>query len=142
MKTIVVNSDTISREWFVVDAANKVVGRLASSIAQILIGKNKVAYSPNQDHGDNIIVINSDKVKLTGKKPELKKYFTHSMYPGGKQERPFKKQMQLDSTQVIIHAVRGMVPKNKLGRSIMGKLHVYKTAVHPHASQKPKELSI
>jgi large subunit ribosomal protein L13 len=87
-------------------------------------------------------VINSDKVKLTGKKPELKKYFSHSMYPGGKQERPFKKQMQLDSTQVIIHAVRGMVPKNKLGRSIMGKLHVYKTAVHPHASQKPKELSI
>ncbi|HUI91748.1 MAG TPA: 50S ribosomal protein L13 [Chitinivibrionales bacterium] len=142
MKTIVVNSDTISHDWFVVDAANKVLGRLASTVAQILIGKDKVAYSPNQDHGDNIIVVNSDKVKLTGKKTELKTYFSHSTYPGGKLERPFKKQMQLDSTQVIIRAVRGMVPKNKLGRDIMRKLHVYKTAAHPHASQKPKELSI
>jgi large subunit ribosomal protein L13 len=142
MKTVVVNTSTISRDWYVVDAANKVVGRLASTLAHMLIGKNKVAFSPNQDHGDNIIVINSDKVKMTGKKTELKTYFRHSMYPGGKRQRPYKKQMQLDSTQVIIHAVRGMVPKTKLGRAIMKKLHVYKTASHPHASQKPKELSI
>jgi large subunit ribosomal protein L13 len=142
MKTIVVNTDGISHEWYVVDAANKVVGRLASKIAHLLIGKGKVAYSPNQDHGDNIVVINSDKAKFTGRKPDLKVYFTHSMYPGGKKERPFKKQMELDSTKVIIHAVRGMVPKNKLGRSIMRKLHVYKTATHPHAAQQPKELSL
>jgi large subunit ribosomal protein L13 len=142
MKTVVVNTSTISREWYVVDATNKVVGRLASTIAHMLIGKNKVAFSPNQDHGDNIIVINADKAKMTGKKAELKTYFRHSTYPGGKRERPYKKQMQLDSTKVIIHAVHGMVPKTKLGRAIMKKLHVYKAATHPHASQKPKELSI
>ncbi len=142
MKTIVVNTDEIAHDWYVVDAANKVVGRLASTLAQILIGKGKVAYSPNQDHGDHIIVINADKVKFTGRKPELKTYFRHSTYPGGKRQRPLKQQMAVDATQVIIHAVRGMVPKNKLGRSIMKKLHVYKTASHPHVSQKPKELSI
>jgi large subunit ribosomal protein L13 len=142
MKTVVVNTDDIVHDWYVVDAANKVVGRLASTLAQILMGKDKVAYSPNQDHGDHIIVINSDKVKFTGKKPELKTYFRHSTYPGGKRQRPVKQQMKVDSAQVIIHAVRGMIPKNKLGRSIIGKLHVYKTATHPHASQKPKELTI
>lgn len=138
MKTIVVPTKGISRQWYVIDAANRVVGRLASVIAQTLMGKGKVAYSPNQDHGDYVIVINSDKVKFTGKKAEMKSYFRHSGYPGGKRQRPFKKQMALDSTQVIIHAVRGMVPKTKLGRDIMNKLHVYKDAVHPHAAQKPK----
>ncbi len=142
MKTVVVNTKDIAHDWYVVDAANKVVGRLASSLAQILVGKNKVAYSPNQDHGDHVIVINADKVKFTGTKPGIKTYFSHSMYPGGKRQRPFKEQMRRDSTQVIIHAVRGMVPKNKLGRAIMGKLHVYKTASHPHTAQKPKELSL
>jgi len=142
MKTIVVNTNDIAHDWYVVDAANKVVGRLASTLAQILVGKNKVAYSPNQDHGDHIIVINSDKAKFTGSKPENKVYFRHSMYPGGKRQRPVKEQMTMDSTQVIIHAVRGMVPKNKLGRSIMTKLHVYKTGTHPHSAQQPKELSI
>jgi large subunit ribosomal protein L13 len=142
MKTIVVNTNDIAHEWYVVDGTNKVVGRLASKIANILMGKDKVAFSPNQDHGDNIIIINSDKVKFTGKKPELKTYFSHSTYPGGFKERPLKKQMQLDSTKVVIHAIRGMIPKNKLGRAIIKKLHVYKTALHPHAAQKPKELSI
>jgi large subunit ribosomal protein L13 len=142
MKTVVVNTDDIVHDWYVVDAANKVVGRLASTLAQILMGKDKVAYSPNQDHGDHVIVINSDKVKFTGRKPELKTYFRHSTYPGGKRQRPVKQQMKVDSAQVIIHAVRGMIPKNKLGRSIIGKLHVYKSATHPHASQKPKELTI
>ncbi len=142
MKTIVVKTDGISHDWYVVDAANKVVGRLASTLAQILIGKDKVAYSPNQDHGDHIIVINADQAKFTGRKPDLKTYFRHSTYPGGKRQRPLKQQMTVDSTQVIIHAVRGMVPKNKLGRSIMKKLHVYKASTHPHAAQQPKELSI
>jgi large subunit ribosomal protein L13 len=142
MKTVVVNEKSIKREWYVVDAKNKVLGRLASKIAQILVGKNKVAYSPNQDHGDNIIVINSDQIKLTGKKPEIKKYFTHSMYPGGKKETPFKLLMQKDSRKVILHAVKGMIPKNKLGRQIIKKLYIYKDANHPHISQKPKELII
>jgi large subunit ribosomal protein L13 len=142
MKTIVVPTTDISRQWYVIDAANAIVGRLSSRIAQILMGKGKPAYSPNQDHGDYVIVLNSDKVKFTGKKPELKTYFRHSTYPGGKRQRPFKKQMTLDSTQVVIHAVRGMVPKTKLGRAIMGKLHVYKDASHPHAAQKPTPLPV
>ena len=142
MKTVVVNTNDISHDWYVVDAANKVVGRLASVLAQVLMGKNKVAYSPNQDHGDHVIVINADKARFTGTKPELKVYFRHSMYPGGKRERPLKQQMKQDSTQVIIHAVRGMIPKNKLGRSIIRKLHVYRAAAHPHTAQKPKELSL
>jgi large subunit ribosomal protein L13 len=142
MKTVVISTEDIAREWYVVDAAHKVVGRLASKLAKVLMGKDKVAYSPNQDHGDHVIVINSDKAKFTGTKPENKTYFRHSMYPGGKRQRPFKQQMKLDSTQVILHAVRGMIPKTKLGRSIIKKLHVYRTSEHPHASQKPKELSL
>jgi large subunit ribosomal protein L13 len=142
MKTVVIGTKDIKREWFIVDAADKIVGRLASKIAGILIGKGKPAYSPNQDHGDYVIIINADKVKLTGKKPELKTYFRHTMYPGGQKHRPFREQMEKDSTKVILHAVRGMVPKTKLGRAIMRKLHVYKGAEHPHVAQQAKALSI
>jgi large subunit ribosomal protein L13 len=142
MKTVVIGTKDIKRDWYIVDAADMIVGRLASKLAGILIGKDKPAFSPNQDHGDFIIVINADKVKLTGKKPELKTYFRHTQYPGGQKHRPFKEQMAKDSSQVIIHAVRGMVPKTKLGRAIMRKLHVYKDAAHPHTAQQPKALSL
>jgi len=142
MKTVVANAKEIKRDWYIVDAADKIVGRLASTLAGVLIGKGKPAYSPNQDHGDYIIVINADKVKLSGKKAEQKTYFSHSMYPGGQKHRPFKEQMEKDSTKVIIHAVRGMVPKTILGRDIMRKLHVYSDANHPHVAQQPKNLSI
>jgi large subunit ribosomal protein L13 len=142
MKTVVVNTDDIGRKWYVVDAKNKVVGRLASRLASKLTGKGKAAFSPNQDHGDYIIVINSDNVRLTGKKADMKTYFHHTGYAGGKKERPFKKQMALDSRQVILHAVRGMVPKTKLGRAVMKKLHVYKKDIHPHAAQQPELLSL
>ena len=124
MKTVVVNTDDITRAWYIVDAKNKIVGRLASHLAKALTGKGKRAYSPNQDHGDYIIVINSDNVRLSGKK-----------------ERPFKKQMALDSRKVILHAVHGMVPKTKLGRAIIKKLHIYKGDAHPHVAQKPQPLS-
>jgi large subunit ribosomal protein L13 len=142
MKTVVVPTTSIKREWFIVDAADKIVGRLASKIAGILIGKGKAAYSPNQDHGDYVIIINADKIKFTGKKPELKTYFTHTMYPGGQKHRPFKEQMAKDSTKVITHAIHGMLPKTKLGRAIITKLHVYRGAEHPHIAQQPKALSI
>jgi large subunit ribosomal protein L13 len=142
MKTIVVNKDAITRKWYVVDANKKIVGRLASRLAQLLTGKGKAAFSPNQDHGDNVIVINADGVRLSGKKAEMKTYFHHTGYAGGKKERPFKKQMALDSRQVILHAVRGMVPKTKLGRAVMKKLHVYKKDVHPHAAQQPEPLTL
>jgi large subunit ribosomal protein L13 len=142
MKTVVVNEETIKREWLVVDAADQTLGRLASKIAQKLIGKGKTAYSPNQDHGDYIVVLNADKVKLTGTKAETKEYFRHSHYPGGDKYRTFKEQMSLDSTKVVEHAVHGMVPKNARGRAIMRKLHVYSGSAHPHSAQQPKEISI
>ena len=142
MKTVVVNTQSIERGWFVVDAASQTLGRLASKVAQLLIGKGKVAYSPNQDHGDNIIVINADKVRMTGKKTETKFYFRHSQYPGGAKFRSYKEQMQIDPSQVVIHAVHGMVSKNARGRAIMRKLHVYSGATHPHIAQQPKAISI
>jgi large subunit ribosomal protein L13 len=142
MKTVVVPTKDIKHEWYIVDAADKIVGRLASTIAGVLIGKGKPAYSPNQDHGDYVVIINADKVKLTGKKMELKSYFRHTMYPGGQKHRSFKEQMAKDSTKVITHAIHGMVPKTKLGRAIMRKLHVYKGAEHPHVAQQPKVLSV
>jgi large subunit ribosomal protein L13 len=142
MKTIVVNEKSIKHSWVIVDATNQMVGRLASKVANILIGKGKVAYSTNQDHGDYVIVINAEKIKLSGTKPEVKSYFRHSTYPGGGKFRSFKEQMSLDSTQVIRHAVHGMVSKNALGRAIMRKLHVYKNAEHPHAAQKPTSIAL
>ena len=142
MKTEVVNAQTIERKWYLIDGASQTLGRLASKVAQLLIGKGKVAYSPNQDHGDNIVVINADKIKLTGKKPETKFYFRHSHYPGGAKFRSYKEQMQIDSSQVIIHAIHGMVPKNARGRAIMKKLHVYGGETHPHTAQQPEPLSI
>jgi large subunit ribosomal protein L13 len=142
MKTVVVNSKSIKHDWVIVDATNQMVGRLASKVATILIGKRKVAYSPNQDHGDFVIVINADKIKLSGKKPHTKRYFRHSQHPGGGKFRSFKEQMALDPTQVIRHAVHGMVSKNALGRSIMKKLHVYRNAEHPHAAQRPAPVSL
>ncbi|MBD3420337.1 MAG: 50S ribosomal protein L13 [Chitinivibrionales bacterium] len=142
MKTKVVNHKEIKREWFVVDAKDAVLGRLASNVAQILTGKNKTAYSPNHDHGDYVIIVNAQQIKLTGNKAEAKEYFRHSQYPGGEKIRSFRKQMELDATQPVIHAIKGMVKKGPLGRSILDKLHVYAGTEHPHAAQKPKELSL
>ena len=142
MKTVVVNTDTIVREWFVVDASNVVLGRLASTISGILMGKTKPAYVVHQDHGDNIIVINSDKVKVTGDKAEKKEYFRHSTQPGGDKTRTFKEQIARDSTFVIRRAISGMLPKTALGRAHIRKLHVYGGATHPHAGQNPKPLAI
>ncbi|MDR2692742.1 MAG: 50S ribosomal protein L13 [Chitinispirillales bacterium] len=142
MKTVVVDTASIERKWFVVDASELTLGRLASKAAQILIGKGKVAYSPNQDHGDYLIVVNADKVRLSGTKPETKGYFRHSMYQGGDKIRSFEEQMKLDSAKVVTHAVHGMVSKNPRGRAIMRKLFVYRGPEHPHAAQQPKELKL
>jgi large subunit ribosomal protein L13 len=142
MKTVVVDSRSIKRDWYVVDASSMALGRLASKAARVLMGKDKVAYSPNQDHGDFLIIVNAEKLLLSGKKPEMKEYFRHSRYPGGGKTRTFKEQMERDPSQVIMHAVRGMVPKNTLGRSIMRKLHIYKGESHPHSAQQPKAISL
>lgn len=142
MKTVVVDTKSIERDWYVVDASEQTLGRLASKAASVLMGKGKPAYSPNQDHGDYLIIVNADKVKLTGKKPETKTYFRHSRYPGGGKFRSFREQMERDSSQVIIHAIHGMISKNALGRAMMKKLHVYSGANHPHEAQQPKELNL
>jgi large subunit ribosomal protein L13 len=142
MKTVVVNADTIQRKWFVVDAENVVLGRLASKLAYLLMGKGKVNYSPNQDHGDYIVVINAEKVALTGNKEETKGYFRHSGFAGGDKVRRFKVQRELNASVIIEKAVHGMLPKNARGKAIEKKMFVYVGSEHPHAAQKPEKISI
>lgn len=140
MMTKVVNTESISRRWYTVDAADMILGRLAGRIAGVLSGKGKVAYSPNQDHGDHVVVLNSDKIRVSGTKEEMKKYFRHSRYPGGGKTRTFAEQMSMDSTAVVKHAVKGMLPKTTLGRAMLKKLHVYPGDTHPHSAQQPVPL--
>ena len=142
MKTESIKSSEIVRDWYIVDAKDKTLGRLASSIAQILRGKNKVNFSPNLDMSDFIIVINADKVVLTGNKQNTKEYWRHTGYPGGQKTVSFKKMLEQKPDQVIRSAVKGMLPHNKLGRKLLNHLKVYSGSSHPHDAQLPKELSI
>ena len=142
MKTESIKSNEIVRDWYVVDAKDKTLGRLASSIAQILRGKNKVNFSPNLDMSDFIIVINAEKVILTGNKKNTKEYWRHTGYPGGQKTVSYKKMLDEKPDQVIRTAVKGMLPHNKLGRKLLNHLKVYTGIVHPHKAQSPKELSI
>lgn len=139
MKTVIVKTRETRRAWHVIDASDAPLGRLASAAAMLLMGKTKPCFSPHQDHGDNVIVINAERLQVTGKKLSKKTYFRHSTYPGGGRVRTLKEQMQRDPRRVIIHAVSGMVSKKtKLGRAMLRKLHVYPGASHPHAAQKPE----
>lgn len=142
MKTESIKNSEIVRDWYIVDAEDKTLGRLASSIAQILRGKNKVNFSPNLDMSDFIIVINADKVVLTGNKQNTKEYWRHTGYPGGQKTVSFKKMLEQKPDQVIRSAVKGMLPHNKLGRKLLNHLKVYSGSSHPHGAQLPKELSI
>ena len=142
MKTESIKSSEIVRDWYIVDAEDKTLGRLASSIAQILRGKNKVNFSPNLDMSDFIIVINADKVVLTGNKQNTKEYWRHTGYPGGQKTVSFKKMLEQKPDQVIRSAVKGMLPHNKLGRKLLNHLKVYAGSSHPHGAQLPTELSI
>tara|TARA_B100001121_G_scaffold90032_1_gene79973 strand:- start:5599 stop:6030 length:432 start_codon:yes stop_codon:yes gene_type:complete len=142
MKTESIKSSEIVRDWYIIDAKDKTLGRLASSIAQILRGKNKVNFSPNLDMSDFIIVINADKVVLTGNKQNTKEYWRHTGYPGGQKTVSFKKMLEQKPDQVIRSAVKGMLPHNKLGRKLLNHLKVYSGSSHPHDAQLPKELSI
>lgn len=132
----------IHRKWYVVDADGEVLGRLASCVAQVLKGKGKAIYTPSMDTGDFVIVINADKVTLTGGKEEKKKYYHHSGYPGGLKETSYEALHERQPEQVIIRAVRGMLPRNRLGRAMLRKLHVYTGGEHPHAAQTPEPLEI
>jgi large subunit ribosomal protein L13 len=141
-KTVSANAATVKKEWIVVDAENKVLGRFASEVAKIIRGKNKPDFTPHVDCGDNVIVINADKVRLTGNKWEDKEYVSYSGYPGGQSFISAKELLAKKPTAIVEKAVRRMLPKNKLGRAIGMNLHVYASAEHPHQAQQPKEINL
>ena len=140
MKTFMASPATITREWYVVDAEGKTLGRLASEIAKVLRGKNKPIYTPHMDCGDNVIVINAEKIAVTGKKMDQKIYYHHSGWVGGMKTATLKEKLAKKPEDVMYLAVKGMLPKGPLGRSMIKKLHIYAGAEHPHAAQQPKEL--
>ena len=142
MKTYSVKAGEIEHRWFVVDAENKVLGRLATEVARVLRGKHKPTYTPHLDTGDYVVVINADKVRLTGRKADQKSYFTHSGYMGGEKFIPFRTMLAQHPERVIELAVKGMLPKNALGRQMRGKLKVYAGTEHPHQAQQPETLNI
>lgn len=143
MKTFTAKPETVQHNWLVVDAANQILGRLATEVASRLRGKHKPEYTPNVDTGDYIVVINADKIAIKGEnKGEQKKYYRHSQYPGGLTETSFNDMMKTYPERVIEAAVKGMLPKNPLGRAMYRKLKVYKGAEHPHHAQQPIELTL
>lgn len=142
MKTYTPKADEIQRAWWIVDAAGKPLGRLATEVARILRGKHKPSFTPHLDVGDHVIVVNASQVRLTGNKADQKTYFRHSGYMGGEKHIPFKRMMERHPDRVIELAVRGMLPKNTLGRATRQKLRVYAGADHPHQGQNPQPLEI
>ena len=142
MKTYMANPDKIERKWYVVDAEGCTLGRLASEVAKVLRGKNKPEYTPHVDTGDYVIVINADKVAVTGKKLDQKIYYSHSDYVGGMKETTLKEMLAKKPEYVITHAVKGMLPKGTLGRQMLKKLHVYAGPEHEQTAQKPEVLEI
>jgi len=140
MRTFSPSGKNIPRDWYVVDADGMTLGRIATRIASVLRGKHKPTYAPHLDMGDFVIVINADRVVLTGDKADAKQYHFHSGFPGGLRSVPFARMMQRSSAQVVETAVRGMLPKNSLGRAMLHKLKVYPGAEHPHAAQMPQAL--
>ena len=142
MKTFMASPETIERKWYVVDATGYTLGRLASEVAKVLRGKNKAIYTPHMDCGDYVIVVNADKVSVTGKKLDQKIYYSHSEYVGGMKETTLREMMAKKPERVVELAVKGMLPKGPLGRSMIKKLHVYAGPEHDHAAQKPEVLEI
>ena len=141
MNSYMANPDKIERKWYVVDAEGQTLGRLASEVAKVLGGKNKPVFTPHVDTGDYVIIVNADKVKVTGKKMEQKIYYNHSEYVGGMKETTLKEMMAKKPERVLELAVKGMLPKGPLGRTMIKKLHVYAGPEHNHAAQKPEVLT-
>ncbi len=142
MKTFMANPDKVERKWFVVDVAGKNLGRVSSEIAKILRGKNKPIFTPHEDTGDYVIVLNADKITVTGRKLEQKIYYNHSDYVGGMKETDLKTMLAKKPEKVIELAVKGMLPKGPLGRKMIKKLFVYAGSEHPHQAQKPEALEL
>ena len=141
MKTTMANASTVNRKWYVVDASKYTLGRLASQVAAVLRGKHKPDYTPHVDCGDYVIVVNAEKIKVTGKKLDQKIYYHHSDYVGGMKETTLKEMLNTHPERVIEHAVKGMLPKGPLGRQMYTKLFVYAGPDHKHQAQKPEELN-
>ena len=142
MKTYQAKPLEVEREWLVIDAEDQVLGRDATKAAQLLKGKHKPQYTPHVDTGDFVIIINADKIRVTGTKASSKEYYRHSGYPGGLKCETFAEAMQKHPERVIEHAVKGMLPKNTLGRAMGKKLKVYTGSEHPHAAQKPRKIEL
>jgi large subunit ribosomal protein L13 len=141
-KTVSANNATVQKEWFVLDATNQVLGRLSSQVASILRGKHKTSFTPHVDCGDNVIIINAEKVRLTGKKWNEKEYVRHTGYPGGQRITTPAQVAVTDPGKIIETAVKKMLPRNRLGNAIFGNLYVYAGNEHPHTAQQPKELKL
>ena len=141
METISIRADEINREWFIVDAEGQTLGRLASEIAQIIRGKKKPFYTPHIDMGDFVVVVNAEKIKVTGNKEKDKSYFRHSGFPGGVTQISLKKVRQDFPERIITNAVKGMLPHNRLGRQLLTHLKVYSGTEHPHGAQLPKAIT-
>jgi large subunit ribosomal protein L13 len=142
MKTIFVKQKDVEKKWYIIDAAGKRLGRLAVKVATILRGKHKPIFSPHMDNGDYVIVINAEKVQLTGRKRTEKVYYRHSGYPGGLKSESFSKIIQRKPTFPVEHAIKGMLPKGPLGRKLFTHVKIYSGGDHPHKSQKPEELTL
>ena len=142
MKTYYAKPGEVEREWLLIDATDVVLGRLASNVAQILKGKNKPQYTPHVDTGDFVIIVNAEKIRVTGNKAAQKSYFRHSGYPGGLKEVSFQRMIERHPDRVVEKAVKGMLPKNTLGRKMGMKLKVYAGPEHPHQAQKPRQITL
>ena len=142
METTSIRAKEINRDWYLVDAENQTLGRLSSRVAQILRGKHKPYFTPHMDMGDFVIIINAEKVKVTGNKERDKTYFRHSGYPGGITEVNLKKVRQQYPEKIINNAVKGMLPHNRLGEKLLKHLKIYTTAVHPHKAQQPQTITL
>mgnify|MGYP005849542227 CR=1 FL=1 len=137
-----VKTEDADRKWYVVDATDQVLGRLATKVATVIRGKNKPSFTPNMDTGDFVIIVNADKIKMTGNRELQKTYFRHSGYPGGGKELNYQQMKEKHPERIIEFAVKGMLPKNRLGRTLIKKLKVYTGAEHPHKAQQPQNLSV
>ena len=141
-KTKFANDQTVVQNWYIVDAEGEILGRLASKVAKVIRGKNKPDFTPHVNSGDKVIIINADKVRMTGKKWDQKIYRRHTGYPGGLRLKSAKQMLDAKPTEIVLNAVRGMLPKNKLQKKYLSNLHVYTGREHPHQAQKPVELEI
>lgn len=141
-KTVSANKATVTKEWVVIDATNQILGRLSSQAAKILRGKHKPSYTPHVDCGDNVIIINAEKVRFTGRKLTDKQYVRHTGYPGGQRFSTPKEMLQRKPIWVVEHAVKGMLPKNRLASALFRNLYVYEGSEHPHEAQKPKQIDL